>query len=46
MTMTLELPEGPLELVFTPSQAAAFRDTLDGFIKAAEAQGFPVPIRE
>jgi len=46
MTFTLELPEGPLDLRFCPSEAKKLRDNIDGFIKAAEAQGFPVPIRE
>ena len=46
MTMTFEMPDGPLQIQLSPSEAKKLRDTLDGFIKAAEAGGFPVPIRD
>ena len=44
MTMKFETEEGQIVLEFSPSEAKKIRDTLDGFIKAAEESGFPVPI--
>lgn len=35
-----------MNLQFSPYEAKKFRDALDEFIRFAEEQGFPVPIRE
>lgn len=40
------MPEGPVTLQMCPREAKVMRDTLDDFLKAAEAQGFPIPVRD